>query len=93
MTGKPDYDFALGFMLILAAWVNWAINIYFGFTTHNPFNLLGAVLSLVWFLFAPVYISRAFCLDQWTTSKWGNSIWSAIMWERNYIHEKGEMME
>jgi membrane protein YdbS with pleckstrin-like domain len=79
---QPDYDFAIGFLLVLIAGINWLVNVYFGFTTLNPWCLWGAVASLVWFLFAPVYITRAIDLSQWTFSMWGNSIWSATMWRR-----------
>jgi hypothetical protein len=79
-SNKPDYDFAIGFGLVLLAGFNWLVSVYFGFTTLNPWNLWGAVTSLIWFLFAPVYISKAIDISQWTLSMWGNSIWSAVLW-------------
>ena len=80
---SQDYDFAFGLMLILVA---LAATIYSTFTylfiVKDPIIILGACGSLAWFLFAPVYISKAMDFSQWTLSKWGNSIWSALLWRR-----------
>lgn len=80
MTSQPDYDFAFGFMLVLVAMVSTVFNAFaYLFVVKDSLLIVGFVASLVWFLFTPFYISKAFDLSQWTFSKWGNSIWSAIM--------------
>jgi len=83
MTAQLDYDFAFGFMLILAAMVSIVFNAFaYLFVVKDPLLIVGLISSLIWFLFAPVYISRALDFSHWTFSMWGDSVWSGLLWRR-----------
>jgi hypothetical protein len=80
---SADYDFAFGFILIIVAFACLIFNtITWLFVAKDPALIIMAASSLGWFLFAPVYISKVTDPWQWTLSKWGTSIWSALLWRR-----------
>ena len=85
---REDYDFTAGFLLVILAGINWLISIIFGFMSLNPIFLFNAVVSLIWFLFAPVYISQASDIRMWTHSEWGHSIWGAVLWRHRHPYAR-----
>jgi len=80
---KTDYDFSIGFFLVCLAFVATICNAYILiFISHEPLNIIFTIVTVVWFLFAPVYLFKAMDVGQWTFSMWGNSVWSALMMRR-----------
>jgi hypothetical protein len=74
-----NWDFVLGIMQIIVAGAMVPYNLWLASITQNFLWVLGPTAALFYFALAPAYISKAFDPDQWTLSKWGYSIWSAIM--------------
>lgn len=88
--GSPqDIDFTIGFKAVILAGVLSLYNLYLAYVTKEVTWVLIATAMLFYFFFAPVFLSKVLDGDQWTLSRRGNSIWSAIMWGR-YIKKHPE---
>lgn len=81
---KQDRDFAIGLYIIIIAWVASVWNLAVAFVWMDVGAMLFAVICFFWFLFAPIYFSKQLDVCQWTFSKWGNSIWSTMVWRKEY---------
>jgi hypothetical protein len=94
MTTDKDTDLALGLWLIVFAGIASMVNIAtLILVSHEPMIIGFAIVTIVWFLFAPVYLSKAIDMEQWTFSMYGNSIWSTLRWryyrEHNLVKDDG----
>jgi hypothetical protein len=81
MIVKQDYDFVIGFVVIIVALFLVPYNLYLAYLSKEIIWILVATMMLFYALFAPVCISRSVDIDRWTLSKWGCSLWSAVVWK------------
>lgn len=58
MEQQPDLDFKIGMTVQLVVFVAWCMDIYYGFTTLDPYWAISAIMMLIWFIFAPWSISE-----------------------------------
>ena len=82
---KDDWDWTLGPLIQVLVFIDWAVNVYYGFTTLQPIFAVYAVVCCVWFIFAPWCVSeylRFLTGDRWCSL---SSIWGYIYFERMMV--------
>jgi len=62
-----DWDWTFGSFIQILVFIDWAINVYYGFTTLQPIFAVYTVVCCAWFVFAPWCISEylRFFTGQW----------------------------
>ena len=79
---KIDWDWTLGPLIQILVFIDWAVNVYYGFATLQSIFAVQAVVCCVWFIFAPWCVSEylRFLTGEWRTVP---SIYRYILFDRH----------